>query len=127
MCSLASKGLLTAAQVSGIGRYLVTVPEREQEEDQETSGPGGADFQDDQRDAEKGDRPGWPPFRLLIGGQNAERGRDEKPGQRRSLAKEQLRRGSGFGHLLKNIYIKCCYISTQNSMPVRSQQLGSSA
>ena len=85
------KGLLATALVTGVGCYLISMPEGECEEHQETSGQGGADSQDDERVNQKRGRPSRPPFRLLVGSENAECRGDEEPGQRRSLAKRQKR------------------------------------
>ena len=81
------KGLLATALITGVGRDLIFMPEGEGEEHQETSGQGAADSQDEERDSQKRGRPSRPPFRLLVGSENAECRGDEEPGQRRSLAK----------------------------------------
>ena len=93
------KGLLATALVTGVGCYLISVPEGKCQEHQETSGQGGADSQDDERDGQKRDRPSRPPFRLLVGSENAECRGDEEPGQRRPLAKRQKRGRSELRHL----------------------------
>jgi hypothetical protein len=114
---------LAAALVTGVGCYLVPVPECENKEHQETGRQCGADLPEEEHRKEEGNRPNWPPCRLLVGGENAERCSNEEPGKWGSLAERQQGKGGGFVHE-RNIYYGCYLISNSFLFNVGASTLG---